>query len=80
MSVFNYNGGAMVAIAGKNCVALGCDKRLGVQMTTVAMNMIKVFKIQDNILLGLTGFATDVQTFAALMKFKVNLFNLRQTK
>ena len=54
-------GGAMVALAGKNCVALGCDKRFGVQMTTIAMNMIKVFKIQDNILLGLTGLATDVQ-------------------
>jgi len=27
---FTYNGGAMVGIKGKNCVALGCDKRLGV--------------------------------------------------
>jgi 20S proteasome subunit beta 3 len=60
---FTYNGGAMVALAGKNCVSLSCDKRLGVQMTTIAMNMIKVFKIQDNILLGLTGLATDVQSF-----------------
>ena len=54
-------GGAMVALGGKNCVALGCDKRFGVQMTTIAMNMVKVFKIQDNILMGLTGLSTDVQ-------------------
>ena len=39
MSIFNYNGGAMVGLAGKGCVAIGCDKRLGVQMTTVGMNM-----------------------------------------
>ena len=54
-------GGSMVALAGENCVTLACDKRMGVQMTTIAMNMIKVFKIQDNILMGLTGLSTDVQ-------------------
>jgi len=29
MSVFSYNGGSIVGIAGKNCIAMGCDKRLG---------------------------------------------------
>jgi 20S proteasome subunit beta 3 len=59
---FSYNGGAMLGMIGKNCVAIGCDRRLGAQFQTVATNFQKVFKIQDNILLGLTGLATDVQT------------------
>ena len=29
MSVSSYNGGSIVGIAGKNCIAMGCDKRLG---------------------------------------------------
>jgi 20S proteasome subunit beta 3 len=47
---------------GKNCVAVAADTRLGVQFQTVATNFQKVFKIQDNILMGLSGLATDVQT------------------
>ena len=41
------------------------------------MDFPKVFQIQDNILLGLSGLATDIQTFLAKMKFKVNLYTLR---
>jgi len=29
MSIFTLNGGALVGIKGKNCIAIGCDKRLG---------------------------------------------------
>ena len=32
MSIFEYNGGAMVAMKGKNCIAIACDRRLGVQL------------------------------------------------
>jgi len=49
-------------MVGKNCVAIGVDTRLGVQLQTIATNFQKVFKIQDNILMGLTGLATDIQT------------------
>ncbi len=62
MSIFEYNGSAMVAMKGKNCVALGTDRRLGVQLATVATNFQKVFKLQDNLLLGLTGLGSDIQT------------------
>ncbi len=47
---------------GKNCVAIGSDKRLGAQALTVSMEFPKVFKIEDNIYIGLTGLATDVLT------------------
>ena len=60
MSIDEYNGGAILAMKGKECVGIGCDRRLGVQLNTVASNFQKVFKMQDNILMGLGGLATDI--------------------
>lgn len=38
MSIETYNGGAMVAMKGKECVSIGCDRRLGLDLQTVATN------------------------------------------
>jgi 20S proteasome subunit beta 3 len=62
MSILEYNGGAVVAMVGKNCVAIASDRRFGIQQQTVSKNMQKVFKINDQTFLGLHGLATDVQT------------------
>ena len=59
---FSYNGSAMVGMIGDGCVGIATDTRLGVGFQTVATNFQKVFKMQDNILLGLTGLATDIMT------------------
>lgn len=56
------NGGSIVAMTGKNCVAMACDKRMGMQYTTVTDNFQRVFKMQHNILMGIGGFGTDVIT------------------
>ena len=61
-SITEYNGAAMVAMVGKNCVAIAADLRLGVRGQTVAMNFQKVFPMGDKLYLGLAGLATDVQT------------------
>jgi len=57
-----YNGGSVVAMAGKNCVAIASDKRFGIQYSTVSMDFPKVFEMGPNLFLGLAGLATDVQT------------------
>lgn len=59
---FSMNGGAIIAMAGDRCVAIAADRRLGENFKTVNTTFQKVFRIQDNILLGLAGLATDVQT------------------
>lgn len=59
---FEINGSAIVAMLGKNCVSVACDRRLGFQMQTLGTNFQKVFQMQDNILLALSGLATDIQT------------------
>ncbi|KAI7092699.1 hypothetical protein KC352_g40179, partial [Hortaea werneckii] len=59
---FSINGGACVAMVGKDCVAIACDLRLGLQSLTVSNNFPKIFPYGSSVYLGLTGLATDVQT------------------
>jgi 20S proteasome subunit beta 3 len=78
MSLDTYNGSSSIGMVGKKCVAIAADTRFGVQFQTISTNSQKVYKIQDNILLGLNGLATDMQTFALLMKRKVELYRLKE--
>jgi 20S proteasome subunit beta 3 len=57
-----YNGGSLVAMVGKNCVAIASDKRLGMQAMMVSNEFPKIFSATENTYYGLAGLATDVQT------------------
>ena len=78
MSVFEYNGSAIIAMMGKDCVAIAADRRLGVQAQTVSCDFQKIFKMGDRLFLGLPGLATDVQTVSNRLKFRLNLYTLRE--
>jgi len=80
MSILEYNGGAIIAMSGKNCVGIASDNRLGIQLQTVAMDFKKVFKISDKIFVGLAGLATDVQTLDQLLRFRKDLYELRENR
>ncbi len=41
-SIMDHNGGSVVAMAGKDCVAIASDLRLGAGAMTVALNFEKV--------------------------------------
>ncbi|KAI0219362.1 proteasome core particle subunit beta 3 [Massospora cicadina] len=75
-----YNGSAIVAMVGKNCVAIASDKRLGQQNLTVACDFKKIFKINDKTLIGLSGLATDVITLSERFAFKTNMYRLREER
>ncbi len=57
-----YNGAAIVAMIGKECVAIAADRRLGIQAQTVATNFQKIFEMNDRLYVGLPGLGTDVLT------------------
>ena len=61
-SIMSYNGAAIVAMKGQNCVAIGSDRRFGIQAQTVSMDFEKVFQMGQRLYIGLAGLATDVQT------------------
>lgn len=52
-------------MAGKECVAIGSDLRLGVQFQTLATDYKKVYCIHDKLYIGLAGLSTDAQTLCA---------------
>lgn len=61
-SIMEYNGSAIVAMTGKECVAIAADRRLGVQAQTVSTNFQKMFQMSPKVIIGLPGLATDVIT------------------
>jgi len=67
-------------MVGKDCVAIACDLRLGVQALTVSNNFPKVFQYGEHVFLGLTGLATDVATVSDLFRYKTNMYRLREER
>jgi len=80
MSILEYNGGAVVAMVGKNCVGIASDMRFGVQAQTLGFNQPKIYKINDRTFIGLAGLATDNQTLYEKLKFRTNLYRLREER
>jgi len=80
MSILEYNGAAIIAMTGKDCVAIATDTRLGVQAQTVATNFQKVFQVNAKTFIGLGGLATDVQTVSQRLRFKMNMYKMREER
>jgi 20S proteasome subunit beta 3 len=76
-----YNGSAIVAMAGDGCVGIAADTRYGVrQLQTVGCQRQKIFQMTDQTFVGLAGLATDVQTLSQLLDFRAKLYNLREER
>nr|XP_034376377.1 proteasome subunit beta type-3-like [Arvicanthis niloticus] len=78
MSIMSYNGGSVMAMKGKNCVAITADRRFGIQAQMVTMDFQKIFPMGDRLYIGLAGLATDVQTVAQRLEFRLNLYELKE--
>jgi len=80
MSILEYNGGAVVAMVGKNCVGIASDMRFGIQAQTIGHFQPKIYKINDRTFIGLAGLATDNQTIYEKLKFRTNLYRLKEER
>ncbi|XP_060212451.1 proteasome subunit beta type-3-A isoform X1 [Lycium barbarum] len=80
MSIFEYNGSALVAMVGKNCFAIASDRRLGVQLQTIATDFQRIYRIHDKVFIGLAGLATDTQTLYQRLVFRHKLYQLREER
>ena len=74
-SIMEYNGAAIVAMVGKNCVAIAADRRLGVQAQTVSTTFQKIFQLNDTLFVGLPGLATDVHTVWVSHEFPFSMLS-----
>lgn len=70
----------MVAMKGDHCVSIATDKRLGIQSHTVSIDFPKVFEMGPHLYVGLPGLATDIQTVFEKLRFRKNLFELRENR
>eukprot|EP00914_Ancora_sagittata_P022884 GHVO01045405.1.p1 GENE.GHVO01045405.1~~GHVO01045405.1.p1 ORF type:complete len:216 (-),score=30.15 GHVO01045405.1:149-769(-) len=79
--IFEYNGSTVVAMAGKDCVAIATDRRLGVnRFKTVATNFPKAFPATDKCYIGLAGLATDIQTVQQQINYGTSVYSLREER
>lgn len=75
------NGGAVVAMKGKKCVAIASDLRFGVQAMTISNQHPKVFQLpHSNTFLGLAGLATDSKTVHDALRYHLNLHSLKEER
>ncbi|WAQ87028.1 hypothetical protein PtA15_7A757 [Puccinia triticina] len=74
------NGGSVVAMVGKGCVAIACDLRLGNQALTVACNFEKVFQVTDKMFVGLPGLASDTFTLKNVFRHRVNMYKMKEER
>ncbi|XP_062607448.1 proteasome subunit beta type-3-like [Saccostrea cucullata] len=80
MSILEYNGAAIIAMKGRDCVAIASDRRFGIQAQTVSTNFQKIFEMGPRLYIGLPGLATDVQTVHQRLEFRLNLYELRENR
>eukprot|EP01121_Diplochlamys_sp_Union-15-3_P002276 TRINITY_DN1198_c0_g1_i1.p1 TRINITY_DN1198_c0_g1~~TRINITY_DN1198_c0_g1_i1.p1 ORF type:complete len:204 (+),score=34.24 TRINITY_DN1198_c0_g1_i1:98-709(+) len=80
MSILAHNGGAVIAMAGKNCIAIGSDTRYGISAQTLAFDKPKVYQVTETCFVGFPGLLTDAQTVYQKLKFRVNLYDLREER
>nr|QBH73455.1 proteasome subunit beta type protein [Thermobia domestica] len=80
MSILAYNGGAVVAMKGKDCVAIASDRRFGIRAQTLAIDFDRIFQMGPHLYLGLPGLATDTQTVYQRLRFRLNLYELKENR
>lgn len=69
-----------MAMVGKDCVAIATDKRFGIQGQTISCDFQKAFEMGPNLYMGLPGLATDSQTVMERMRFRLNLYELKENR
>jgi 20S proteasome subunit beta 3 len=76
----NYNGSAIIAMAGKDCVGIAADRRLGQNLTTIATDFTKIYTMQAKLMVGFSGLATDIQTVRNELEYRINLYQLSEER
>lgn len=75
-----YNGGTVIGMVGKDCVGIACDKRIGAQYCTIDTNNNKIHEMGPRLYVAMAGLATDRITVTQRLKFRKNMFELRENR
>ncbi|PCH38974.1 N-terminal nucleophile aminohydrolase [Wolfiporia cocos MD-104 SS10] len=80
MSIMELNGGSVIAMVGKDCVAIASDLRLGNQSLGISSNFEKIFAMTDRVYVGLPGLATDVLTLREQFRYRLNMYTIKEER
>lgn len=80
MSIMSYNGGCVIAMKGKDCVAIAADKRFGVERRSMSSKFQRIFQYGPKLFVGLSGLATDIKTVSQRLRFRTNMYELRENR
>ncbi|KAH8034529.1 hypothetical protein HPB51_025448 [Rhipicephalus microplus] len=78
MSIMSYNGGVVVAMKGKECVAIAADRRLGTRGHTISLVFKRIFEMGLKLYCGPPVLATDTKTVEQRLNCRVNLYEFRK--
>ncbi|EMD36279.1 20S proteasome subunit beta 3 [Gelatoporia subvermispora B] len=80
MSIMQMNGGSVIAMVGKDCVAIASDLRLGNQSLGISSKFEKIFPMTDRVYVGLPGLATDVTTLHQQFRYRLNMYTIKEER
>ena len=80
MSIMDLNGGVCMAMAGKECYVIASDNRLGEQFKTISMDVPKLYTVNDQVTVGLTGLRSDQISFKQKLDFRLKMYKLREER
>nr|CAX72817.1 proteasome (prosome, macropain) subunit, beta type 3 [Schistosoma japonicum] len=80
MSILAHNGSAVIGMSGKDCAAIACDLRFGVNLQTISTDFTKVYSLGPRLYVGFPGLATDNQIVFQRLQFRKNMYELRENR
>lgn len=78
--ISTHYGGSIIALAGKNCVAIINDCRLGAGFITTSKTFQRIHQITPRIFIGLPTFVPDCQFLLCKIQKHVELFRLAESR
>lgn len=75
-----FYGGSILAMAGKDSVAIVNDKRLGMGAITASKDFTRIHQIGPKLYLGLPAFIPDSQILIRKVRKNYNLFKLEEQR
>ena len=80
LSKMNPQSGCILAMKGKNCVAIASDMGFHGERQIIGTNTPKVFKIHDKLFIGLAGLLGDVSSIKQILDYEVSNFLLQENR
>ena len=73
-------GGCVIAMKGKDCIAIASDLSFYDDRFLKGTNTPKVFKIHDKLFVGISGLLGDISTVKQLLEYEISGFLIKENR